>query len=158
MILYTSLYKELHFSACFSNTFPASGYRCLPTTTGTDGFIMPAFSPAIFSIVSPRNSVCSRSIVIITLARGRTTFVESSRPPSPVSYTAKSTSAVLKHKNEYTVTSSNHVNCLAPGSSSAGMEETHLYNSSAASSYTLSEKNPSAVPIRSRKSEMCGDI
>ena len=65
---------------------------------GVFGFMIPAFSEAIFSIVSPKNSVCSFSICIKTEAQGFTTFVESSLPPRPVSKTAKSTSAFLKHR------------------------------------------------------------
>ena len=64
---------------------------CLSTplhTTGIPGFIIPAFSVAIFSIVSPNIAVCSSDIVDITDISGCfTALVASSLPPSPVSIT-----------------------------------------------------------------------
>ncbi len=58
---------------------------------GTPSLMMPAFSKAIFSTVSPRYSVCSRLMLLITETRGVTTFVASNLPPIPTSKTAMST-------------------------------------------------------------------
>ena len=71
---------------------PAAGSRS-PITNGAPGLAMPAFSPAIFSRVSPRYFMWSRSILVTALTSGRTTLVLSSRPPSPTSTTAISGSA-----------------------------------------------------------------
>ncbi len=51
-----------------------------PITTGTPGFMIPAFSRAIFSTVSPRMCVCSRLIDVMTDWTGVMTLVESRRP------------------------------------------------------------------------------
>ena len=51
------------------------------------GLKIPAFSRAMLSGVSPRNSVWSMPIETTPAARGWMTFVASSRPPSPVSMT-----------------------------------------------------------------------
>ncbi|UKI42523.1 MAG: hypothetical protein L6V95_06320 [Candidatus Melainabacteria bacterium] len=56
------------------------------TTSGTFSFIIPAFSNAILSIVSPRRSLWSIEIEVIIDKMGFvTTFVASNLPPSPVS-------------------------------------------------------------------------
>ena len=69
-------------------------------TTGTLFFIMPDFSSAIFSIVSPSIAVCSRLIVAIISRTGfLTALVASSLPPSPVSITQISTFCFRKTIN-----------------------------------------------------------
>ena len=60
-------------------------------TTGIPGFMIPAFSLAIFSRVFPRSAIWSKEIFVITEAKGVIMFVESRRPPSPTSITAIST-------------------------------------------------------------------
>ena len=67
-----------------------------PHTTGTPGFTIPAFSAAICASVSPRISVWSSPIEVMTLTSGASTLVQSSRPPSPTSTTAHSTSRAAK--------------------------------------------------------------
>ena len=62
--------------------------RVSPITKGTPGFAIPAFSIAIFSRVSPRYFMWSRSILVTALTIGSRTLVLSSRPPSPTSTTA----------------------------------------------------------------------
>ena len=105
---------ELFFSAKVLKTFFTSG-TCVAHKTGMPFFIIPAFSAAIFSSVSPKNSVCSSSIVFIIEICGFITFVASSLPPSPTSKTASSTFASFMHKNAKTVTSSNQVTFLLFG-------------------------------------------
>ena len=62
-----------------------------PTTTGTSGLIMPAFSKAISGNVSPSMSQWSSPILVMTLSSGVMILVLSSLPPRPVSITATST-------------------------------------------------------------------
>ena len=62
---------------------------CLrPIITGTPFLIIPAFSVAIASKVLPKKFVWSKPILVIVLIIGVTIFVESKRPPNPVSITA----------------------------------------------------------------------
>ena len=77
--------------AFFSNTTFVSGV-CSPITTAVLGFIIPAFSAAICSRVLPKNAVWSNPILVIMDSTGFIMFVQSNRPPSPVSITAISTS------------------------------------------------------------------
>lgn len=74
-----------------------------PHTTGTDFFIMPAFSAAIFSQVPPKSAVWSRPMEVIAQMSGLTMFVESNRPPSPTSTTAASTLASANAQNARSV-------------------------------------------------------
>ena len=60
---------------------------------------MQAFSAAILAIVSPRYSVCSRVIFVITDTAGVITFVASHLPPNPTSSTLKSAFSLAKYKN-----------------------------------------------------------
>ena len=53
--------------------------------------MIPAFSAAIFAVVSPSCFVWSRLMWVMPVTTGVTAVVESSRPPSPVSSTATST-------------------------------------------------------------------
>ena len=59
--------------------------------------MMPAFSPAMDSNVSPRNCMWSQPTLVITATSGVTTLVLSSRPPMPVSRTAMSTASSRNH-------------------------------------------------------------
>ena len=78
-------------AACRSITASASRC-CAATIAGTPRLRMPAFSAAILSSVSPRNSVWSIEIGVMTVASGCSiTLVASSRPPRPTS--SSSTSA-----------------------------------------------------------------
>src|SRR5260364_205204 len=52
---------------------------------GFPGRKMPAFSKPIFSRVSPRNSMCSRSILLIIAQSVSMILTASSRPPRPTS-------------------------------------------------------------------------
>ena len=71
---------------------PSSASRgCGAITAGTPRLKMPAFSAAIFSSVSPRNSMWSIDTGVMTLASGRSmTLVASSRPPRPTSSSSMS--------------------------------------------------------------------
>lgn len=64
--------------------------------TGMLFLMIPAFSAAIFGSVSPSREVCSSPMLVMTLNIGTMMFVASSRPPSPVSITATSTSLWAK--------------------------------------------------------------
>ena len=75
-------------------------------TTGTPGFMMPAFSKAIFSTVSPRMDTWSRLMEVIAQTSGRTMLVESSLPPSPTSITWKSAPMLAKWTNAIAVSAS----------------------------------------------------
>ena len=79
------------------------------------GLIIPAFSPAISLIVSPRNAMWSLEIGVITSTRVvPTTFVASSLPPRPVSSTTKSHPLLLKYSIARAVSASNSVGELSP--------------------------------------------
>jgi len=71
--------------------------------------MMPAFSAAIRSIVSPSTCWWSRPMEVITEASGVTMFVASRRPPSPVSQTTTSTPASTKAIKAITVVNSKKV-------------------------------------------------
>jgi aldose 1-epimerase len=62
--------------------------RYSPTTTGTCGLMMPAFSPAISASVLPRNWVWSKLMLVMMESIGVMMLVQSSLPPSPTSITA----------------------------------------------------------------------
>ena len=79
------------FAICLKTAFTEGLW--LAIIAGVFSFIMPPFSAAIFSTVSPRYSVCSSSIGPIQETKGLITFVASRRPPSPTSKTAASSFA-----------------------------------------------------------------
>ena len=69
-------------------TFHASPPIGTPVTHGTPGLMMPAFSAAISPKVSPKSSVWSSPMFVMTVISGcETTFVASRRPPRPTSST-----------------------------------------------------------------------
>mmetsp|Transcript_18119 Transcript_18119/g.13165 ORF Transcript_18119/g.13165 Transcript_18119/m.13165 type:complete len:263 (-) Transcript_18119:300-1088(-) len=111
------------FFASYSNTLCTVSR---PITTATPSRIIPAFSTAIFSSVSPSASMWSHPMVTMAQTTGSTMLVASSLPPRPHSRTAKSTPASLNFKNAIRVTSSKNVTltwlsavvCLWPGSNS----------------------------------------
>ncbi len=61
--------------------------------------MMPAFSVAICSIVSPSHCMWSSAIGVITATAPSATLVASQRPPRPTSITATSTGASAKAAN-----------------------------------------------------------
>ncbi len=69
------------------------------------GLMMPAFSPAIASIVVPRYCWWSRSIGVTTATSASSTFVLSHAPPMPTSTTATSTgvSAKIRYASAVTI-------------------------------------------------------
>ena len=112
-----------HPRAASSTTFltraaHAGGWT--PSTAAPCGRRMPAFSAAIRSTVSPRIATWSSPMAVITAtwpAAGgwggsSNTFVESRRPPRPVSTTATSTPSARKCANAVAVSSSNTVRKL----------------------------------------------
>ena len=60
-------------------------------TTGVSCLMMPAFSKAIFAMVSPNIWVCSKVMFVMMESSGRNTLVQSNLPPNPTSITAMST-------------------------------------------------------------------
>ena len=87
---------DLDFFAFF---IIGSTFAFLPITTGILGFIIPAFSNAMRSIVSPNIFVWSKLIEVIIDKIGVIIFVASNLPPRPVSIIAKSTFFLEKYKN-----------------------------------------------------------
>ena len=83
--------------------------RSHPLTTGILALIMPAFSPAINSRVSPRISVWSKPILVMAVRIGSQMLVLSSRPPNPTSIIAISTCCLRKYKNAKAVVISKKV-------------------------------------------------
>ncbi|SCI72153.1 Uncharacterised protein [uncultured Roseburia sp.] len=84
----------------------------LSYTTGTPGFKIPAFSAAIFSMVSPKISVWSRLTEVRTVIIGEEIlFVASRRPPRPVSKTTYSTSALQNNNIPIAKINSKNVGC-----------------------------------------------
>jgi hypothetical protein len=77
--------------------------------------IIPAFSPAIALIVLPKIFVCSSSIKVITLTSGSSTFVESRRPPMPVSTTITSHFDLRAQRKNKSVNSSQNVGSQPSG-------------------------------------------
>lgn len=112
---------------------PTSSERALRTsytssglmvTHGTPGFMMPAFSDAIFSIVSPRNAVCSRPMLLMTVTSGMMTLVESRRPPIPTSMTTISAETSLKNRIAVAVRTSKLVHCIPSARIASATERT----------------------------------
>ncbi len=77
-------------AATSSKTVAVSASRT-PTTAGTPGLKIPAFSRAIAALVEPSKAQWSRPIEVITDRAVTIMFVLSSLPPRPVSITAAST-------------------------------------------------------------------
>ena len=71
--------------------------------------MMPAFSKAIFSTVSPSVATWSRLMDVIAHTSGCTMLVESSLPPSPTSITWKVAPILAKWTNAIAVSASNVV-------------------------------------------------
>ncbi len=66
---------------------------CTAETTTAPGLMMPTFSRAISSGVSPRYLAWSTAIGVSTATRASITLVASQAPPIPTSTTAASTGA-----------------------------------------------------------------
>lgn len=79
--------------------------------TGIPLLMIPAFSPAIFSNVLPRNWVWSKLILVMIHRSGCTILVQSSLPPSPTSITATSTCSSAKYRNAIAVVNSKKEGC-----------------------------------------------
>ena len=136
------------------NTSKAS-CSCGYIITGTFSFIIPDFSSAIFSKVSPNICIWSKLIDAITQAIGVITFVESCLPPSPTSITAKSTPCSQKYKNIAQVIISNSVGLSYPSDNTSFTAFSTLVIAFAKSSFWI------FVPficILSSNSSMKGDV
>ena len=96
-------------SAHFFRITSSAPLPTVPHTTG-EPLIIPAFSAAIFSSVSPRYPVWSSAMFVIAEITGAPiTFVESSLPPIPHSRTTVSQPFLTKYSNAHAVMSSNSV-------------------------------------------------
>ena len=87
---------SLEFSSCATFFMTSTAGEGLSVTEGMPCLMIPAFSKAIFSMVSPRKAVCSMLMLLMTATSGTMTLVASKRPPMPTSTTAKSTPMVRK--------------------------------------------------------------
>ena len=143
--------------ACISSALflitPRAGSG-LMVTQGTPSFIMPAFSKAIFSMVSPRYSVCSRLMLLMTETKGVTTLVASNLPPIPTSNTAISTFSSRKCIMAMAVVTSKNVHCrpLSAMSSHSCFRRPHRRAS------LSSEMGSPFTAILSRKSSTSGEV
>ena len=91
-------------------TFKAFSSWLYAQTTDPFSLIVPHFSKAICSIVSPRIAVWSRESDVITFTSGVSiTFVASSLPPKPTSKTRTSTLSLAKQRTMFGSTSCNSV-------------------------------------------------
>ena len=99
-------------TVCASSTSIASG-TWRPITATVSGapsaalVMMPAFSPAIPAMSSPRYSTWSTLIGVMTATGALTTLVASQRPPRPTSITATSIGASANAANAIAVSTSN---------------------------------------------------
>ena len=143
---------RLVYSTLRSNTGSISG-SLSPTTTGTHGLMMPAFSKAISGSVSPRMLQWSSPMLVITESTGVTIFVLSKRPPRPVSITATSTPSEANHSKAIIVDISksdrsrwSNVSCQR--SQKSQMKSLEIYSS----------ESPCTILALSLKSRMCGEV
>ena len=114
--------------------------------------MMPAFSSAIFSRVSPRISVWSRSMWHRTLQAGSsTTFVASSLPPMPTSSTTTSQPARSKQTMASAVMRSKTVGL-------SSICSTHCSRISAARHISSSETSSPSMRMRSLYFRRWGDV
>ena len=82
--------------------YPATGYEVsklanIPQSRTYVALIIPAFSRAMASNVSPNRAMWSKDILVMTEASGWMMLVESNRPPKPTSIMAISTSSSAKY-------------------------------------------------------------
>ncbi len=119
-------------------------------TTGTPGLMMPPFSAAMASMVSPSSAVCSSASGVITLISGVTRLVASSRPPNPTSSTTVSTWDASKQRKAIAVSTSKVV---TPSIAAT-------WGRSRSTSVTKLSSGIGSPPtrIRSRGSCRCGDV
>ena len=138
--------------ACDSRTAKtSSGFM---VTQGTPGFMIPAFSRAIFWMVSPRNSVCSIPMLLMTATSGVMTLVLSNLPPIPTSMTAMSADTREKYFSAMTVRTSKLVHSLP----SDAMASTWGLTSPMSCSRSASDMSSPSMRMLSLTFIMCGDV
>ena len=120
-----------------------------PMTTGTLCLIIPAFSPAIFASVFPRNCVWSRLMFVMMDRMGLMMLVQSRRPPSPTSTTAISIPSSAKYLKAIAVVSSKNDGLR-------GSKNLRSF-STKSMTYCLPIHSP-LMRMRSLKSTRCGDV
>ena len=124
-------------------------------TVRTPSFTIPAFSRAISAIVPPSRSVWSSPMGVIAQTRGRIMLVESNRPPSPHSTTARSTRRSLKYTKARAVSTSKNEPMSfhrGPVPSIAGRAR------SVSSAISGSEMGSPSTCIRSRRETRWGEV
>mmetsp|Transcript_87526 Transcript_87526/g.245844 ORF Transcript_87526/g.245844 Transcript_87526/m.245844 type:complete len:201 (+) Transcript_87526:785-1387(+) len=123
---------------------------CGTAKAGTPHLRIPAFSPAIVATSFPSTFMWSRPTRVMPQTRGAQWLVQSHLPPSPVSSTAQSTPAAVKHTKASAESFSNGVAC--PSASTAGRTRRI-----AVTTRSLLTSSPS-IRMRSRHECKCGDV
>ncbi len=123
-----------------------------PSTQGTSGLQIPAFSPAMAARVLPSHAVWSKAMRVIAVTAGAQRFVASRRPPTPTSITAISTPARAKARHAMSVRLSKR---LSGGSTprARSSRTRRISSQSAASSI-----GASWITTRSATRWRCGDV
>ena len=137
-------------SAATCRKTPRAFSDCGATTTGTPRLMIPAFSLAISSTVSPSVLTWSRLIWVMAQISGATTLVASSLPPSPTSTTWKSAPSRVNQTNAIAVSTSKKVTSAygpVPTDSTVG----HMSSTSAAKS----SGSIGSSPTRMRSTVRC---
>ncbi len=113
-------------------------------TTQSFAFMIPAFSAATASTVSPSHSRWSRATLVITQPPRSATLVLSSRPPIPTSQTTQSARWRAAARKPIAVSISNWVGCPPGGAPSA--------TASTSPARTAKRSSPSGSPSRTIRS------
>ena len=125
------------------------------SATAPPGLMMPAFSNAICSSVSPSTAVWSSEMEAMAAASGTPiTFVASMRPPRPTSSTAKSQLCRANQSSAIAVMNSNSVT-VSPAASSRSATDATRATSSITSSFEIISP---LMRNRSRKSSTYGEV
>ena len=143
-------------AAASRRTAATSGSWRADTTTAS-GLMMPDFTDAISTRVSPRRSVWSRPTGVKTATSPSAVLVESHAPPIPTSTTATSTGASEKATKARTVSSSKNVSGASPASAScASTRATNGAISSQAATTAASAIGSPSTTMRSVNRMRCG--
>mmetsp|Transcript_228 Transcript_228/g.576 ORF Transcript_228/g.576 Transcript_228/m.576 type:complete len:262 (+) Transcript_228:1166-1951(+) len=129
---------------------------CGPVTAGAPGFMIPAFSNAIFGSVSPRISMWSKPRAVMPQAAGWSTMlVASMRPPMPTSSTATSTFCCTKTRSASSVMNSKK-NGMPSSSVAFSVSVSNVHQKF--SRKTSSSAGLPCSRMRSRMSTRCGEV
>ncbi len=139
------------FSSAIWSSIAATFSSCGAESAGTFFLKIPAFSFAIEAKSLPRIFVWSRLIWVIAVTSGSTTFVESRRPPRPVSMTATSIAWSAKYLNAVAVRISKKDSVSLMSSSACAI----ILKSSVRSACVIISL---LMQMRSRRSMRCGEV